>query len=232
MCKIYLIRHGQASFGTENYDKLSPLGVRQSEILAKHLHSAGFRPDAVYSGPLSRHKATADELYSVFAEEQINLPELNILNGFNEYDAKAIITATVKADPSLMEDLSRIYSRTESFKKVFSKAMLRWVTGTLDAEELESWKDIKERVAKALETIRDRHGSGETVAVFTSGGAIAASVSNALGLSDIDAMRLNWQIVNTSVTRYTYDDKRIALAGFNSIEHLSLMSDPSLITYW
>jgi broad specificity phosphatase PhoE len=37
MSEIYLIRHGQASFGSDNYDRLSPLGVRQAQCLAKHL---------------------------------------------------------------------------------------------------------------------------------------------------------------------------------------------------
>ena len=37
MGSIYLIRHGQASFGAENYDVLSPLGYRQSEALGDYL---------------------------------------------------------------------------------------------------------------------------------------------------------------------------------------------------
>ena len=44
-------------------------------------------------------------------------------------------------------------------------------------------------------------------------------------------MRLNWQIVNTSLTRYMYNDERITMAGFNSFTHLELGGDPSLITY-
>lgn len=36
MATIYLIRHGQASFGAENYDKLSPLGERQASILVRN----------------------------------------------------------------------------------------------------------------------------------------------------------------------------------------------------
>ena len=34
---IYLIRHGQASFGADDYDVLSPTGIRQAEILGDHL---------------------------------------------------------------------------------------------------------------------------------------------------------------------------------------------------
>ena len=33
MATIYLVRHGQASFGKENYDQLSPRGWEQGRIL-------------------------------------------------------------------------------------------------------------------------------------------------------------------------------------------------------
>jgi broad specificity phosphatase PhoE len=36
MSDLYMIRHGQASFGEENYDRLSPTGVVQAEIVARH----------------------------------------------------------------------------------------------------------------------------------------------------------------------------------------------------
>ena len=52
-----------------------------------------------------------------------------------------------------------------------------------------------------------------------------------IGLPGEKAMRLNWQIVNTSLTRYMYNDERITMAGFNSFTHLELGGDPSLITY-
>ena len=38
MGSIYLIRHGQASLGAANYDELSPLGVRQSQLCGEFLH--------------------------------------------------------------------------------------------------------------------------------------------------------------------------------------------------
>jgi len=54
MNEIYFIRHGQASFGEENYDRLSDLGVKQAKHLARHLakicggqcHAKGHRPCA------------------------------------------------------------------------------------------------------------------------------------------------------------------------------------------
>ena len=232
MGEIYLIRHGQASFGSTNYDELSELGVWQSRILANHFVDVGFIPDAIYCGPMARHRATADEFYRVCSERQIDLPETEIMEEFREYNAEAIIRAALGADPSLMEHAHRIYDDPQSFRKLFGSAMLKWVGGALDSQGVESWESLKERVGMAFETIRMRYDKGGTVVVFTSGGAIAASLANVLGVSGEGAMRLNWQIVNTSVTRYVYDDHKIALAGFNSMEHLRLKRDPSLITLW
>lgn len=235
MSMIYLIRHGQASFGHDNYDKLSTLGVRQSRILARHLFDTGFRPDAVYSGAMDRQTATAEEVRSFFAEHGRPLPDLERVSGFDEYDTTAIVTAMFPAmadeDPSLHDELPRMYSSKKSFKRVFETAMLRWVTGRYDTDGIEAWEGLKARVARDMTAIMERLGSGRTVAVFTSGGAIAASLSNVLGLPGEKAMRLNWQIVNTSLTRYMYNDERITMAGFNSFTHLELGGDPSLITY-
>ena len=232
---ITLIRHGQASFGHDDYDRLSPLGIRQVRILARHLLDTEFRPDALYSGTLARQTATAQEVLSAYRTVGRDLPETELMSGFNEYDPNAIVTAMfpdmVKDDPSLKDDLAKMYASKASFKRVFEGAMLRWVSGEFDAPGVESWKDLKARVSGSIRSIMEKHGKGKTIAVFTSGGAIAASLSYVLGIPGEHAMWLNWQIINTSMTRFMYNEERITLAGFNSIAHLDLAGDPSLITY-
>ncbi len=59
MTTIYLIRHGQASFGADDYDKLSDLGRRQAEITGHYLRDHGIHIDAAYSGTLLRQRETA-----------------------------------------------------------------------------------------------------------------------------------------------------------------------------
>ena len=235
MSMIYMIRHGQASFGKEDYDRLSPLGKRQARILAQHLLDTGFQPDAVYSGTMARQTATAKEVLDLYRGANRKAPELQMLNGFNEYDTAAIVTALfpdmVKDDPSLNDELQKMYASKDSFKRVFEAAMLRWVTGEFDTPEIESWEDLKARVAGSLRHIMENHGRGKTIAVFTSGGAISASLAHVLEISGERAIRLNWQLVNSSVSRFMYNEERITLAGFNTIAHLELAGDPSLITY-
>jgi broad specificity phosphatase PhoE len=235
MSMIYMIRHGQASFGKEDYDRLSPLGKQQARILAQHLLDTGFQPDAVYSGTMERQTATAEEVLDLYRAANRKVPELEMLGGFNEYDTAAIVKALfpdmVKNDPSLNDELAKMYVSMDSFKRVFEAAMLRWVTGKFDTPEIESWEALKARVAGSLRLIMKSHGRGKTIAVFTSGGAISASLAYTLGISGERAIRLNWQLVNSSVSRFMYNEERITLAGFNTIAHLELAGDPSLITY-
>ena len=235
MSIIYMIRHGQASFGHEDYDHLSTLGRRQARILAQFLFRTGFQPDAVYSGTMLRQKETAEEFLSVYREGGRTLPNLEQLSGFNEFDSGSIVEAMFPSmaveDPTLEHDLPKMYSSVNSFKRVFEGAMLKWVTGRFDTPRIESWKDLQARVSESLRQIREKHGRGKTIAVFTSGGAIAASLSYVLGIPGEHAMRLNWQVVNTSISRFMYNEQRITLSGFNSISHLELEGEPSLVTY-
>src|SRR6267142_4607563 len=57
MAKLVLIRHGQASYGQVDYDRLSPRGHDQARALGKFL--AGAQLDALYVGPLRRQIETA-----------------------------------------------------------------------------------------------------------------------------------------------------------------------------
>ena len=59
MATIYLFRHGQASFGAADYDRLSPLGERQATLLGHYLRDSGIVLDAAFSGDLLRQRQTA-----------------------------------------------------------------------------------------------------------------------------------------------------------------------------
>ena len=57
---LYLIRHGQASFGAEDYDVLSDLGIEQGRQLGSYWARRGPALDACYVGPRRRHVGTAE----------------------------------------------------------------------------------------------------------------------------------------------------------------------------
>jgi broad specificity phosphatase PhoE len=236
MSMLYLIRHGQASFGQVNYDRLSPMGIEQAEVLGEHLLDIDVVPDAVYSGELSRQLDTAREVGARYGKRGVPFPEPVILSGLNEFDDRAIITSQLPdmqaEDPEIGEHLVRMIKDKESFKKVFEGAMLRWVSGDKDRPGAETWKEFTARVTGALSRIMEEHGKGKTVFAFTSGGPIAASLQFVLSLSPEKAIRHNWQIVNSSYTKYMYNAGRITMAGFNCTTHLEINQERSrLISY-
>ena len=235
MSILYMIRHGQASFGEHNYDRLSEKGLRQAGILGEHLINTGLRADAVYSWTLQRQQATAQEVIRRFKECGIDVPEPSLCEALNELDAHAIvvsqITDMVSENPSLKDDLERIYTDEKSFKRIFEVAMLRWVSGDFEKPGIESWDTFSSRVWKGITEIMSRHNEGEKILLFTSGGPIAATMQKYLGLSNEHTIKLSWQIINTSITRFACNNSDVALAGFNEISHLELKNDKNIITY-
>ena len=60
MTLVLVVRHGQASFGADDYDQLSPLGRRQAVRLGEYFRAKGMRFEAALVGTLNRHAQTFD----------------------------------------------------------------------------------------------------------------------------------------------------------------------------
>jgi broad specificity phosphatase PhoE len=56
MANLLIIRHGQASFGADNYDQLSALGQHQADLTGEFLSQSGVQLSAAFSGDLSRQR--------------------------------------------------------------------------------------------------------------------------------------------------------------------------------
>lgn len=235
MSTLYFIRHGQASFGKENYDELSEKGRRQAALLAGHFNRIGVSFDVIYSGTLSRHTETAREIIQVLEYEKKPIPEMFQLKGLNEYDTRELFTllmpAVIKNRPALADDVSRLFTDRKAFQNVFEEVMSQWASGIHDVPGMMKWKEFAAEVNAAIAEIMNRHGRGRKVAVCTSGGPISVAVQGALHLSDHDTMNVTAQLVNTSVTRFKCTTDRIMMATFNEYVHLELNEDASLVTY-
>ncbi|MDZ4163964.1 MAG: histidine phosphatase family protein [Smithellaceae bacterium] len=234
MSSIYLVRHGQASFGSANYDELSDRGRRQSRILGEYLLNTSLPVQALYSGEMKRQLDTAREISAAFEERGVCPPPLRILPEFNEYDSAAIVTTLVselaEEDPSLLRDISNMADK-KAFQRAFELLVGRWVGGDFRTSDLPRWEDFKNRVRHGLDKVKRENGRGKNILVFTSGGPISAAVQASLGLSDLMAVKMSWQVINTSLTRLIYSEDRLTLASFNNAAHLELAGDASLITY-
>jgi broad specificity phosphatase PhoE len=235
MSEIFMIRHGQASFGQDNYDQLSAVGVRQAKIVARYLSKVSKPFDAVYSGKMKRQLNTGEELIACYRDIRVAVPEIMPSSYFNEYDSltvwESLIPGIIQENPSLSKDLEQVFTEKKSFQKLFEQVMDRWISGAYDLPGSPKWSDFKKRVRQGLKDIMKRHSTKMQLAIFTSGGPISVAIQLALGISDKKTMEISWQIMNASITRFKYNDRQIALSGFNDIAHLELEKDEQLLTY-
>jgi len=236
MSEIYFIRHGQASFGTSDYDRLSPIGIRQAGIVADHLAGLKITFHAVYSGRMKRQRDTARPLIRRYEGLLPNGSELGILPAFDEYDSRALLVARTRIskapDPLTTGEVLALGQDRRAFQAYFSETVSRWIEGRYDGQEgIETWPSFCDRVREGVERLKSRHGSGSRVAVFTSGGPISVVMQMALGLSHDKTLELSWQIMNASLTCIKYNRSRLSLSVFNNTTPLLLAGDPELLTY-
>ena len=235
MGRIYLIRHGQASFGADNYDVLSPLGFRQSEALGQHLAQLDLRLDRCLSGDLQRQQNTAQTALQHIRQNGLPAPELELDNAFNEFDADAVIRAllpdVLPDEPTALDVMRNARNHRAEFQRLFALLIGRWISGEHAKPGLESWEEFVARVSAGLGRLLAQANSSQNIAVFTSGGTITALLHLITGVSADKAFELNWQIINTSLSRLKFRGPEVVLASFNSQVHLDLLKAPELITY-
>ena len=233
MSTLLLVRHGQARFLSEDYDRLSELGEAQARALAEFWLRRGVRPTSVYSGTLLRQQRTAEVVGDVFAAGDEYWPSLQVLPGLDEYPADDIVERlgpVMAAQDAAVARLMRAVeiaddaaSRYKSIHRMLEAVMAGWVEGGYEESAipgLMSWTTFSNGVRSALESMMAAAGSGSTVAVFTSGGPIGVSLQTVLQAPEIKAAETNWRIHNCSVTRFTFSGARISLDSFNDVSHL------------
>src|SRR5438067_4041211 len=83
MVVLLLVRHGQASLGTADYDRLSDIGRRQAQVTGARLARTDLVIDRVVSGGLIRQRDTAQ---AVLAALGWPVSRLRIDERLDEYD--------------------------------------------------------------------------------------------------------------------------------------------------
>jgi len=236
MSEIFFIRHGQASFGASDYDRLSPIGIRQSQITADHLAALNIGFDAVYSGRMKRQKDTARPFCQRYEGLLPEGQQPVILPAFDEYDARALLVARSKVsrDPDALAiaDLAWLRQDKRAFQIYFAQTVNGWLDGDYDGQEgVEPWPAFCARVRGGVEDLKKHHGRGCRMAVFTSGGPISVVMQMALGLSHRKTLEISWLVMNASWTCIKYNSSGLSLSVFNNTTPLMLAGDPELLTY-
>ncbi|MCH7959123.1 MAG: histidine phosphatase family protein [Candidatus Hydrogenedentes bacterium] len=238
MSRLTHVRHGQASFFEDDYDKLSATGEEQARVLAEYWIRNGVTYTETYAGTLKRQIRTAEIVAETMRAAGLDWPDHETLDGLNEYDADAvmkILLPELRAREDRFQQLSDEFDgatdgpdRYRTFHRLLEAVMAEYVGGDYDANGFETWKEFSGRVRGAFKTILERGGSGRRVAVFSSGGPVGISVQTALDAPEIKACELNWRVHNCSLTEFTFSANRFTLDAFNAVPHLT---DPELLTY-
>jgi len=233
MGSLYLVRHGQASFGAADYDQLSELGVIQSDLLGRWLSTAGLRPTQVISGTMKRHRQTADACLAAWFGGN-GSPVLPIVDSaFNEFDHEEVL---IRARPEFAEAgrleqfIAAQPEGQRAFQAVFAASVGRWIDSNHDADYGETWGQFRTRCVDGLLAVAGRQADGDSW-IFTSGGPIAAIFQHVLAIPNDRILDLNWSILNTGVTQFVHRNGRTRLQQFNSVAHLALAGRPGLESY-
>jgi broad specificity phosphatase PhoE len=223
MATIYLIRHGQASFGSDNYDKLSELGCRQAQVTGQYLRDSGVVFDAVYSGDLERQRETAR---LAIASQPGEVPH-HIDPRFNEVrndeQLEHLMPEVVKTNPAIQALMEKGLSASKDYQKVIDAVFNYWVSPECDDPRIQSWGDYSGGVRQALLEVMESQGAGKTVGVFASGGTIATAVAQVLGLGGEHTYRFYEPVFNCSVTQLFYSGRKVSLSYFNDCSFLRVL---------
>jgi broad specificity phosphatase PhoE len=238
MGTLFLVRHAQASFLEQDYDKLSQVGEAQAIVLGEYWARRNVLFDRVWVGPRVRHKESANLVRKSYGKAGVTFPEPLVLPEFDEYQAEAVLAGSL---PELIEKDERICKlhaafqassaqagRRASFQKLFEAVIGMWVGGAISLRGVETWLEFCARVNSGLAKVCGSGGHGERIAVFTSGGPIAVAMQRALRLSPGSTLGVSWMSRNSSWSEFLCSEQRFTLSSFNVHAHID---DPAMLTY-
>ncbi len=224
MPTLYLVRHGQASFGADDYDQLSDLGHRQSVRLGQYLRQRlgdALRFDAVLTGTLRRQLGTWQGIAegAGLKARHVSWP------GLNEYDSHAVI-ASIHPAPLPKPDTPELYRQ---HFRLLREGLTAWMAGRVQPEGMPSYADFRAGVVGALDHVRQNY-QGDVLLV-SSGGPIATAVAHILQAPVATSIELNLRIRNTAVTEFQFTPRRHQLLTYNTLPHLDAAEFRDWVTY-
>lgn len=220
---VFLVRHAQASFGTDDYDRLSDRGRQQSRWLGEYFAERGTPFARIVTGTLKRQRQTAEELLGVLG---IDPGRIETQAGLDEYHGGPIYASfTGGADP-----IAQQKSDYKGYWQTVRQSMLAWSENRL-ANVPETWDQFAQRMREALSASVAGLGRDDAVLVVSSGGSISRLIVDITGGTASSMIDLNQQYRNTGICELIAAGDRLRLASFNSIPHLERQDRRHAISY-
>ena len=222
MALLFLVRHGQASFGSADYDRLSDLGRQQSRWLGEYFRERGLRFKRVLAGSLKRQQDTASEILSAMGA---TVPVV-IHAGLDEYHAEALY----RSHTGGRDQLQHQHADYRDYWRTLKAAMHAWAADEL-AGVPETWAEFGARTGAALAAASAGLGRDDAALVTSSGGAISRAVVDVIGASSATAIEFNLQFRNTGVCELITGGDSMRLVTFNALPHLDRPDRRDSITF-
>ncbi len=203
---IYLVRHGQASFGTDDYDVLSPAGEQQAALAGRELVRRGVRTPVFGSGTLARQRDTASIVAGEFG---ITSPHLAVDPRWDEFDAHALVAESLGI-PEIPHEMT-----SAEFQVHLDKAFVAWMN-----DPHGTWVQFSDGVLGALTDFAASVPKGSDGIVATSAGVTGALVARLLRTEPEMAITLNKVSINASITTVLSGASGLTLLTFNDHSHV------------
>ena len=205
MTAVYLLRHGQASFGAADYDTLSPVGKQQAVVLGEELRRREVDVHAVWSGTLRRQLGTAAVCLEAAG---LTLPVAEDAR-WNEYDHIGLVPSGQPAP-----------EQSRDFQRMLDEAIESWITGGHAAGSTGTWLEFTGAVRGALEQVLAGLPKGRSALVFTSAGVISAICAALLSAPQpATFMALNRTMPNGAITKLVSGRSGVSLVSVSEHGH-------------
>ncbi len=191
---VLLVRHGQASFGADDYDVLSQTGHEQARVVGAELARRRLRDPLLVCGTLRRQRETA---------EHLGLGEPAVDGRWDEYDHLGLLQRYPSGRSS--DGTSR------GVQALLDEALAAWA-----ADPDGGWSTFRDDAGAALREVAEH---GRDAVVVTSGGVVAAVTSVLLQAGDASVVALNRVTANAAVTKVVVGRSGASLVAFNDHAH-------------
>jgi broad specificity phosphatase PhoE len=219
--RLLAVRHGQASFGSDDYDRLSERGWQQARRLGDWLSGHGEQFERVLCGGMRRHRETLQAIRAAYADCGQALPDTEFESDFDEFDHHAVIGSFIDLQQAHPSALAYRDGRADAAAvlTLLRDAFHCWAGGALDHCG-EPWSGFRERTRAAGRRLHADMGDG-SVLLVSSGGVLAQLAAAALDAPDNRAVELNLSLRNTALVEFHALPDGLRLGSWNAVPHLA-----------
>jgi broad specificity phosphatase PhoE len=223
MAELFLVRHAQAAFGTDDYDRLTPLGHQQASWLGSYFLQREMHFDRVVCGTLRRHRETLEGIGS----QGVGLSGTAVDDRLDEYDPERLVSAHLAAmekargEPAEMIPSGSSEAVRKDHFRLLRDALTTWTMGKVDPSLHRTFRTFQDDAYAAFQhACRDDGSPVSRALVVSSGGPISSIVAHHLGMPPSSFVALNLQVRNSGFCEIRFNARGAHLISFNNVPHL------------